>query len=118
MVLGGCQREKTKRDDVPQKNNDENIMAKKIASLVSLRAPTNECRESTAAAATVANQSGERSLLYHNWPRLCVRPLISITALLLLVTLAAGLEGQGVADDERRDVARKFKVSGCLPLRH
>lgn len=54
-------REKTRRDDVPQNNNDENIMAKKIASLVSPRVAANQRRESTAAA---ANQSGECGLLY------------------------------------------------------
>lgn len=46
---------------MPQNNNDENIMAKKIASLVSPRVAANQRRESTAAA---ANQSGERGLLY------------------------------------------------------
>lgn len=55
------EREKTRRDDVPQNNNDENIMAKKIASLVSPRVAANQWRKSTAAA---ANQSGERGLLY------------------------------------------------------
>lgn len=54
---------KKKKDDLPQKNNnDENIIAKKIASLVSLCA-ANEYQESTAAE-TDANQSGVYTLLY------------------------------------------------------
>lgn len=54
------EQERARRDDVLQNNNDENIIAKKIASLVSPRVAANQQRESAA----VANQSGERRLLY------------------------------------------------------
>lgn len=56
---GGCWRQKTRGDDTPQNTNDENIIAKKIASLVSPCAAASERRESTTvAAASLANQSG------------------------------------------------------------
>lgn len=63
VVWSEIRRAAGKKNDLPQKNNnDENIIAKKIASLVSLCA-ANEYQESTAAE-TDANQSGVYTLLY------------------------------------------------------
>lgn len=97
MVRGSggraCEREKTRRDDEPQNNNDENIMAKKIASLVSPPAWLQTNGESRRRRLPINLESAASFTCNSAW--LCPRPLISITALLQLVAAPNRGTGRG-----------------------